>query len=236
MSAIPRLVNVATSPTTPSFSLTAEFQFIIDNNSSSEWLLLLRNNWQHYSRYIISEESIKDKDKGDLSNEQKLWLKSQEDLRELLSSKTVECLGGITARLGQTCLPRGPLKSVAKSTIDSTTKVSREEPSDWKDAKRMPQKETRDTKDEAWFESVSSILLDIPDPDDPQWDFLKHFGVLIKLGAEVVINRLRCMRYTRATLQDISKLYDQIQGCSRHKDIDLIRYVAFAVSGLGKLS
>jgi hypothetical protein len=107
-----RLPRVSSSPRSSKFSLSRDFQFIIDARSSKEVLLLLRDNWQHYAQWIEAGTSRKD----DVN-----WRNSRDSLRHKLSSMEVQCLSGIVAQLDQTILPFStlpPEKSLAIPFLD----------------------------------------------------------------------------------------------------------------------
>jgi hypothetical protein len=63
------------------------------------------------------------------------------------------------------------------------------------------------------FEGASAVsFLDIPEPEDPRWKYLSHFGVVVESGAGPYLQCLRQMKLSRASLTQVSELYKQIQG------------------------
>lgn len=107
-----KLPRISSSPRSSKFSLSLDFQFIIDTKSSKEVLLLLRDNWQHYAQWIEAGTSRK----ADLN-----WRSSQDSLRRKLSSMEVQCLSGVITQLDQTFLPFStllPEKSLAIPYLD----------------------------------------------------------------------------------------------------------------------
>ena len=66
-------------------------------------------------------------------------------------------------------------------------------------------------------------LLDVPDPEDQAWDFLEHFGVLVKVKANDLVNRLEYLKHTNFTTPNVSELYRQIQSCLSEEDLGFIR-------------
>jgi hypothetical protein len=54
-------------------------------------------------------------------------------------------------------------------------------------------------------------LLDVPDPDIAEWDFLEHLGVVVKMNAEMFVDRLRQLRDTLATKKQVGLLYEKIE-------------------------
>ncbi|VUC31190.1 unnamed protein product [Clonostachys rosea] len=72
--------------------------------------------------------------------------------------------------------------------------------------------------------SNSSIpLLDVPDAEDQAWDFLEHFGVLVKVKAGNLVTRLEHLKHTVFAATDVAELYKQIQSCLSEEDLGFIR-------------
>jgi hypothetical protein len=86
------------------------------------------------------------------------------------------------------------------------------------------------------FEGVTPVsFLDIPEPDDPRWKYLSHFGVVVEPGADQFIQCLRQLKISGASIKQVSELYRQMQGHSvRHGEIIryLICYIIFSESEL----
>jgi hypothetical protein len=107
-----RLPRISSSPRSSKFSLSLDFQFIIDKKSSKEILLLLRDNWHHYAQWIEAGNSRQD----DID-----WQNSRDSLRSQLSFMEVQCSSGIVAQLNQIFLPLStfpPEKSLAIPFLD----------------------------------------------------------------------------------------------------------------------
>jgi hypothetical protein len=56
----------------------------------------------------------------------------------------------------------------------------------------------------------AASFLDVPDPDDPRWKFLSHFGVVVDPGFDQFVKYLRQAKATPGSFKRISGLYKQI--------------------------
>ena len=81
-----------------SYSISNDFRFIVEEKSPMDALLLLREHWGHYEKWIMPTKNSK--------SEPKEIVKSKTEVREYLSSMVVPCRGGKKARLDSTLLPR----------------------------------------------------------------------------------------------------------------------------------
>ena len=91
-----KLPHLAYPPLGSSFNLSKDFQFVFGACPSAEVLLLLRDNWSHYSKWI-EEDTTQYTDSE--SN------RSRAMIRRRLGSMEVKCCDGNKHRLEQTCLP-----------------------------------------------------------------------------------------------------------------------------------
>ncbi|KAH8820670.1 hypothetical protein F5884DRAFT_745017 [Xylogone sp. PMI_703] len=165
VSQIPRLAN---PPIGAPFSLSNEFQFILDTYLSTDLLLLIRHNWGYYSKWIV--------DKG-RDETKSAWRVSQHKLRETISSINVKCRQGVSSTLNKSFLPLSSLQ----------------------------------------LESFVSVpFLDVPEPDNDEWDFLKHFGVIVELDASFFVECLRRLKDAPASKKQASQLYGQIDLWATH--------------------
>lgn len=75
------------------------------------------------------------------------------------------------------------------------------------------------------YESIASMsFLDVPEPDDPRWKYLEHFGVVVESGAEPFIQCLLQLKGSKApSVEQVSELYKQIQEHSLYHG-EKIRY------------
>ncbi|PVH69973.1 hypothetical protein DL98DRAFT_661395 [Cadophora sp. DSE1049] len=64
---------------------------------------------------------------------------------------------------------------------------------------------------------ASMHLLDVPEPRDHRWTYLRHFGVITEPGAAPFIQCLRRLRESSASLEKVSEVYKQIQGQARRE-------------------
>jgi hypothetical protein len=59
--------------------------------------------------------------------------------------------------------------------------------------------------------SMSFHFLDVPDPEDECWGFLKYFNVVIDIGIEVYAQSLRNFKESSCLVSDVSIIYQRIQ-------------------------
>jgi hypothetical protein len=156
----PRLIDHSAHAAPDIFS--QEFQFLLDNCSSQTILLLLRDNWDHYSKWFVPLLNLTGESQG---------IKLTQRFSQLL----VSCCGGGKDRLNQTVLP------LSYMAFQGATAVS---------------------------------FLDIPDPEDPRWKYLSHFGVVVESGAGQYLQCVRQMKLSSPSLKQVSELYKQMQGHS----------------------
>jgi hypothetical protein len=155
----PRLVEHAINPKPV---LSQDFQFLLDAGLQKQILLLFREHWGIYAKFLHPENSSVE----------------GTDLVERLSTMRVTCCGGGEAPLNQTILPLG---DIAQANV------------------------------------ASVLFLDIPEPEDTRWRFLRSFGVIVEMGPEPFIQCLRQLKLSKTSIEEVSGLYKQIQGqSSRH--------------------
>jgi hypothetical protein len=73
---------------------------------------------------------------------------------------------------------------------------------------------------------VSVPFLDVPEPDNDQWDYLKHFGVVVELDAVFFVEYLRRLKNVCTSREQVSKLYEQIGLWTTGDNAGAIRYVS----------
>ena len=101
---MPRLVQATSNG---GFKLSEDFDFIIKNFPSAKVLMLLRENWEEYSKYFDpdqTQQAIKDENIARKFST-KEFSKSAKTLREKLESMLVICTTGKKNRLDTTFLP-----------------------------------------------------------------------------------------------------------------------------------
>lgn len=91
---IPRLVR-STSDT--EFELSPHFESLIEKSAPVTILLLIKEHWQHYCKWIAGDKSIESRSKSAKA--------ARSRLVESLSRMEVPCFGGILSNLGKTFLP-----------------------------------------------------------------------------------------------------------------------------------
>lgn len=79
----------------------------------------------------------------------------------------------------------------------------------------------------------SRPFLQVADPEDKNWNFLEHFGVLTKIGMKHFLVQLRQLKgSTSTTLEAAALLYEHIEHVIGPNDIKTARYVDYFPSGL----
>lgn len=71
---------------------------------------------------------------------------------------------------------------------------------------------------------ASTNILDVPEPEDPQWLFLETFGVMIESGASALFEYLRRLRAQKVSLDQIKNIYASLHELSKTEG-DSIKYV-----------
>ncbi|ORY09664.1 hypothetical protein BCR34DRAFT_568008 [Clohesyomyces aquaticus] len=67
------------------------------------------------------------------------------------------------------------------------------------------------------------LFLDVPDPNDEKWDFLKHFGVILSMDHQAFLDRLREASRGSPDKAYVDKLYEQLERCDSRAQRDQIR-------------
>jgi hypothetical protein len=79
----------------------------------------------------------------------------------------------------------------------------------------------------------SRPFFQLADPEDKNWDFLEHFGVLTKIGMNHFLVQLRHLKgSTNTTLETAALLYEHIEHVIGPNGIKTARYVDWFSSGL----
>jgi hypothetical protein len=125
LSILPRLVQTQTQAPR-NFEIASDFVYITQHRHTSEFLLLLRDHWRHYSDWLEEDERP--------SNEN--IASSKKRLREKLGTIRVECVRGGSAPLNETFLPLPELMREAGAAVQF---VDVPEPEDdrWSRLKRI---------------------------------------------------------------------------------------------------
>ena len=69
-------------------------------------------------------------------------------------------------------------------------------------------------------ENIAQLsFVDLPDPEDPRWKYLSHFGVTVNKGAGPFIQCLQLLKESEGTWEQASELYKQIYlHSSKHEE------------------
>jgi len=70
--------------------------------------------------------------------------------------------------------------------------------------------------------NIPFSFLDIPEPNDPAWSYLRHLGVSTQPGVNVFIKSLKRLKETTPSLEGVSLLYKEIYGAIS-TDFELVR-------------
>ncbi|KAK4182912.1 hypothetical protein QBC35DRAFT_135831 [Podospora australis] len=171
------------------FNMTNEFYHVITAFSSTIVLILLKENWQYYGRWILP--SFVPHPGESTATERTLFDLSRQEILRTLSKMRVGCfydrsgqLKGDT-QLGQTVLSRKRIK-----------------------------------KDSAPF---FRPFLDIPDPENDEWDFLQVFGVVVHAGMiSSLSSKLRKLIERLETLSEGDDIhFTRSEVAELYRDIDL---------------
>jgi len=103
-------------------TISDDFRYLIENCSSQQILLLLRDNWRLYSEWIIPDDSSKEK--------------LVSDVTRILSSMQVSCRGGKVTPLNQTILPLSSMIGGQMTTVSFLDVPEPDDPS-WKNLRHL---------------------------------------------------------------------------------------------------
>lgn len=67
-------------------------------------------------------------------------------------------------------------------------------------------------------------LLDVPEPEDPKWEFLEMFCVTVRDGINTYLSTLRGIRGSEVPTDFVSWLYDNIQSRTDKDNLGAVRY------------
>jgi len=232
---VPRLgllVNPEDNGQNPRYVLHPDFRQLMANVSSEDILQLLRTHWQSTYTHFFKQTSDyghrevgtvdddeDDQDEGDAGRKGKNSSEpsdAQESPGTALSNMLVPCCGGSTFKLRETCLRRPAL---LRAFCTDSSEV-----------------DTQNPQTLTGFGGLQTLgdyngppMLDIPDPENDNWDFLEYLGVAVTLSLPVLIQRLRQLQFTGAVKESISNLYDLIVDCLTEKNSAYVRSVTVIV-------
>ncbi|KAI0546337.1 hypothetical protein F4679DRAFT_416227 [Xylaria curta] len=238
VSEVPRLVCRSHPLTT--YIVDPGLELLRNRLHAQDLLQMLKANWAHYQQWIVPENLPTAEIPRELSttmssvNESRSSEKSlswdekinsdalvRQEVRTIFSGLTVECWDGL-AKLSRTCLPRKKvlldLNITDPKTADQTSLLS-------ENTSKMPElSEPAKPATKAFLQLSTSLfpVLEIPKPEDPGWDILKHFGVIVNVTVRELIVRLESLQ-ERAIPSRIIRIYKQIQACANSDEIDFLQ-------------
>jgi hypothetical protein len=157
------------------FSLSPDFETLLNPVLSKELLLMLGQHWKYYSKWITD---------GEKTDAKTVWQISQQKMRDKISSIDVKCFGELISPLSKTFLP------VTSMRLETFVYVP---------------------------------FLDVPEPDHEQWNYLRHFGVVVQLDANFFLECLRRLKDNKASINAVSQLYGQIDSWVTQENTNTIR-------------
>ncbi|KAL8397267.1 hypothetical protein RB594_004112, partial [Gaeumannomyces avenae] len=194
---IPRLVNPG--DTAAKFSLSADFRFLMDNLATAEMLELLRHNWDYYSCWVVSPNTLPMAANEVLGQDSG---NSHECIRDAIASMPVQLLDGRLARLGQTCLPREDVLAafgLVKPSVGAAGVAN-----------------TRSTITMGGSLGERAFAaLSVPELDSPTWDMLELFDVVVRVGPKDFVRRLQQLRQGNPTQEEVAIVYERIEMSAR---------------------
>ncbi|KAK5629125.1 hypothetical protein RRF57_004840 [Xylaria bambusicola] len=230
ISDVPRLFH--RSEHSETYTVDPGFKLLLSHLPSIHFLQMLKVNWAYYRRLIVSElpqdtdgkavpetESIITKEGSYGYSGADLSLLRKE-IRMLLSEMTVICWDG-PAKLCRTCLPRKDVLrdlNIPDRKTSNSSLPTGQGPCNTSELGLAtdPTAQTHSDVSVALFP-----MLNITDPEDPAWDFLKHFGVIVSVTAKDLVKRLESLKQ-RPILSRILRIYKQILACTG-QDGDFLR-------------
>ena len=219
VSEVPRLA--CRSEQSATYTVDPGFKLLLNYLQTKDLLQMLKVNWSHYQEWIVFKSSqdadgntqpdtepstVNDGNKRNHGLDISLLRK---ELKRLISEVTVSCWDGST-KLCRTCLPR---ESVLRDlNIPGSRLINH----------AIPTNQESTTQAESDVSVALFPVLDIRDPEDPAWDFLQNFGVIVKVTAKELVIRLENLQ-ERPIPSRILRIYEKIQACAVH-DGESLRY------------
>ncbi|KAJ2992535.1 hypothetical protein NUW58_g2132 [Xylaria curta] len=214
---------------------------------AQDFLQMLKANWTHYRQWVVSENppnadiprqpsttanpvnESQDGEKSPILKEKATAdALLRQEIRSIFSELDVECWDG-KAKLSRTCLPRKKVLQDLNITNTGTASQTRLSGDNASETPRLPQPTITRIKTCLQVSNALFPVLEIPEPEDPGWDILKHFGVIINVTARELILRLESLQ-ERAISSRIRRIYRQIQACAVSDDVDFLHLVPVSKS------
>lgn len=205
ISIVPRLVRHSSqSPETP--VLDAGFEALANSVPTTELLQITKANWKHYQRWIVAE------------SKQNPAIESQKADKNDPSS--AEISGKKPGGSGNKATS-GVKSSFELQKFFSSRTVESNNGHVLLCQTCLPRESVLLALSVSDRDGPVSILA-VPDPADSAWDFLEHFGVIVKAEAKALVARLEHLKQTAMTVSQVSRIYAQIHACGEN-DIGFIR-------------
>lgn len=205
---IPRLVSHI-SGSSMEFTISVDFKYLMTKQPSSVVLHLLKYHWESYAPWI---KPCSFEPGQAVSDSSKAAEASKSTLRAEFHKMMVSCLGGLISELSQTYLPREKvLLGLGLSDFGSGHDPSHPHPKASSTVASNSSLSRNSTPDHPF--------LDISDPEDRGWDFLKYFGVITALKAEHFVEKLRQMSGTYVDKGLVSRIYEEVMSCLETDDV-----------------
>ncbi|RWA11758.1 hypothetical protein EKO27_g3340 [Xylaria grammica] len=221
-----------------SSELSNEFLLLVEKTRSKSTVLeMLRWHWEYYKWVVDDNQTEAD----DFPADKRAELLTKRRLRAKLSSMRVMCSDGSFRALSGTYLRRSsilyglnvmlpfalpgqssraapdqfPAMEQFSVRSDDTTSINL--------GLHLQQHSSSSTQKRLNAVPNDVRLLSIPEPEDTNWDFLKHFGVTVQLRPSDFIDRLAQLREVQTTKEQISKLYEHLYACMKDVDHQSVR-------------
>ncbi|GAW15237.1 hypothetical protein ANO14919_046460 [Xylariales sp. No.14919] len=233
LSTIPRLAKPERST-----ELSNEFLLLVEKTRSKNTVLeMLRWHWEYY-RWVVDDNQT---EADDLPAGKRTELLTKRQLRAKLSSMRVMCSDGSFRALSGTYLRRssilyglnvmlpftlpGQSSGAAPGQFPAMEQFSvrPDDATSTNPGLHLQQRSSGSTQKRLIAVPNDVRLLSIQDPEDTNWDFLKHFGVTVQLRPSDFIDRLAQLREVQTTKEQISKLYEHLYACMKDVDHQSVR-------------
>ncbi|KAI0536538.1 hypothetical protein GGR58DRAFT_514502 [Xylaria digitata] len=236
LSEVPRLVSRSQQSTT--YTIDPGLKLLPRHLNTVDILQMLRINWAQYQQWIAVESprdaDIKAQPNPTSSNINEISdtplgadpinlasISLRKEIRRFFSEMSVSCWDGY-AKLSRTSLPR---KRVLLDLNISGSELKGQVPSLDNDLSQATEP-SHGTRIGTQVYSGASLalfpVLEVPVPEDPTWDFLKQFGVIVKVTARELVVRLESLQ-ERAIPSRILRIYGQIQACAGDDEAEFLR-------------
>ncbi|KAF2281166.1 uncharacterized protein EI97DRAFT_389566 [Westerdykella ornata] len=200
-----RMLRVAASSDGVSYVLHKDFKSIALEDPI-RILRMLRDRWHFYGAWFI-------KPSGDTYGDapRELLQSSRKELSKGVRDMMVPCHSGdwpAEVKLAETYLPRENILELCDANAFERCRRPIEQ---CIVCRRLLALRSRSDSGEMRGAVPVDRLLEVPDPSEPSWDFLRNFGVILELKASVFINHLREIRGTDVSHAHMDKIYMHLE-------------------------